>query len=88
MNVIDSIRGYLMRDLRIADAATLDPELPLVQRGILDSIEVIQVVAFMEREFGITVDETEVLPSNLRTLAAMAAFVDRKRASPRDPVRG
>jgi acyl carrier protein len=81
LNAIDAIRGFLKRDLRIADAETLDPELPLVQRGVLDSIEVIQVVAFIEREFGITVDETEVLPCNLRTLSAMSAFVARKRAA-------
>jgi len=81
VNVVDVIRRFLAIELRIPDAERLDPELPLVQRGILDSIEVIQVVTFLEKEFGIRIEETEVLPGNLRTLSAMAAFVERKLAA-------
>jgi acyl carrier protein len=81
MQVIDAIRRFLSQDLRIADAQTLAPDVPLVQKGVIDSIELMQVAAFVEKEFGITVDETEVVPSNFRSLSTMAAFVERKRAT-------
>ena len=79
MEFVDSIREFLDSALQIPGAGGLDPDLPLVQRGVIDSIELIQLVSFLEKEFGITVDETEVVPSNLRTLRTMAAFVARKK---------
>jgi acyl carrier protein len=38
-----------------------------------------QVVGFLESEFGIKVDDTEILPKNLRSLSRIVAFVESKR---------
>lgn len=81
MNVIDEIRRFLQTELRIASADTLDPDTPLVQTGVIDSLELTQLVGFLETRFGIEVADTEMLPVNLRSLSAMARFVERKRAS-------
>lgn len=80
MTVVDRIRDYLDQELKIAVARSVDPDLPLVQNGILDSIELLRVVAFLEKEFRLVVADTEVVPSNLRSLSAMARFVEKKRA--------
>ena len=79
MNVLDSLRQFLATELRVANGATLDPELALVQSGAIDSIELMQVVGFLESEFGIKVDDTEILPKNLRSLSRIVAFVESKR---------
>lgn len=79
MSVIDAVRDFLGSELRIAQAAELDPELPLVQRGVIDSIELMQIVLFLERRYGISVDETEILPANLRSLSAIERFVASKQ---------
>ncbi|MCU0304884.1 MAG: phosphopantetheine-binding protein [Thermoanaerobaculales bacterium] len=81
MSVIDAVRDFLGSELRIAQAAELDPELPLVQRGVIDSIELMQIVLFLERRYGISVDETEILPANLRSLSAIERFVASKQGS-------
>jgi len=78
MNVIDTVRSYLTTELRIAQAEEVDPDLPLVQRGVIDSIELMQVVEFIEKQYGISIDETEILPSNLRSLNTIQAFVSTK----------
>ncbi len=80
MTVVDRIRDFLDQELKIAEARSVDPDLPLVQNGILDSIELLRVVAFLEKEFRLVVADTEVVPSNLRSLSAMARFVEKKRA--------
>ncbi|HEY3350253.1 MAG TPA: acyl carrier protein [Thermoanaerobaculia bacterium] len=80
MIVVERIRDFLENELKIADARSLSPDLPLVQNGILDSIELLRVVAFLETEFSFTVADTEFVPSNLRSLSAMARFVEKKRA--------
>jgi acyl carrier protein len=77
-DVIADVRRFLATQLRIADAETLDAELPLVKRGVLDSIELMQVVEFLESTYAIKVDDTEIVPENLGSLTSMAALVARK----------
>jgi acyl carrier protein len=81
MDIVEDIRTFMAEQLSIANAKELDPETALVRNGIIDSIEVMQIVMFLEERFGIEVDETEVLPANFRSLSAMDLFVRSKVAS-------
>lgn len=79
MSTIDAIRRFMIGELHISNADSIDAELPLVQNGVLDSIELLQLVEFLEKEIGIEVADTEILPSNLRSLRVIEEFVERKR---------
>jgi acyl carrier protein len=83
MHTVEAIRRFMVTELRLKEAETIGSEVSLVRSGVLDSIELMQVVEFMEKEFGITVDDTEILPENLGSLSAMASFVERKSAAKR-----
>ena len=79
MNLEDGIRSILTQDLSIAAAVDVAADVPLLQRGVIDSIELMQLIAALETRLGIAIDETEILPANFRTLNAIAAFVARKQ---------
>lgn len=81
MDVVARIRAYMVEELGVAGAEDVAPDLPLVQKGVIDSLELMQVVEFLERTFDFQVDDTEIVPGNFRSLQAMAAFVERKRAA-------
>jgi acyl carrier protein len=53
----------------------------LLDQGIIDSTGVLEVVGFLESEYGIRVNDEEILPDNFDSIAAIAAYVDRKRAA-------
>jgi len=62
-----------------------DPQEPLpadgdslLERGILDSVTLLRLIAFLEEEFAIAVDEEDILPANFVTLDAIAGFVEAK----------
>jgi acyl carrier protein len=57
----------------------MESDYPLVKRGVLDSIELMQVVEFVEKKYSVSIDDTEILPENLGSLNAIAALVERKR---------
>jgi acyl carrier protein len=78
MDVIERVRGFLGSQLRINAAASLAVDYPLVARGIVDSIEMMQIVTFLEQSFGIHVEDVEIVPENIGSLGAMDAFVRRK----------
>lgn len=53
---------------------------PLFTTGLLDSIASLQLVTFLEEQFGIRVAAHEVVSDNLNTLDSIAGFVRSKQA--------
>ncbi len=51
----------------------------LLQRGIVDSTGVLELVGFLERHFGIDVLDHEIVPANLDSLDSLTRFVEAKR---------
>jgi acyl carrier protein len=77
------ISGALRRF--IADNFMLQEELPsfsddasFLENGIIDSTGVLELVCFLESTFGIEVADDEMLPQNLDSVRAVAAYVTRK----------
>jgi acyl carrier protein len=52
----------------------------LVDSGIIDSTGILELIEFLESQFGIEVADTETVPTNLDSIANLTAFVLRKRA--------
>jgi acyl carrier protein len=51
----------------------------LLDTGVVDSLGVLDLVTFIEQEFGITVVDEELGPENFQTIECLAGFVERKR---------
>jgi methoxymalonate biosynthesis acyl carrier protein len=49
--------------------------------GYVNSMFALQLVQFVEGEFGITVDSDDLELDNFRTVSSIAAFVERKTAA-------
>jgi acyl carrier protein len=77
--VTDRIREYLAEHFPAARARRLDLDESLLTNGILDSLGVLDVVAFLEAEFQITVTDEDLLPENFESLARLTAFVESKQ---------
>jgi len=61
------------------DPTALTDTTGLVTTGILDSIAVLKVVAFLENQFGITIGPQEAVVENLNTLPDIAHMVMSKK---------
>ncbi len=74
--VRDYIReNFLMgaQDLEFGDADSL------LDRHIVDSTGILELILYLEESFGVRVLDAEMVPENLDSLDAIAAFVRRKR---------
>jgi acyl carrier protein len=58
----------------------VDPSDSLLDSGILDSMGIMELVAFLQEEFGIPVEDDEITEENLDSLNAIVEFVARKQA--------
>ena len=59
----------------------LDSDFDLLTGGVVDSLGLLQVVAWLETEFDVTVDESQLGPESFRTVAAIKEYVDQAKAS-------
>ncbi|MGE5545608.1 MAG: acyl carrier protein [Solirubrobacterales bacterium] len=81
--VTNAVRAYIVDNMLLGAAEDLDDGTSLLEAGILDSTGAIELVAFIEETFGIRVAEDELVPENLDSVAAIAAFVERKQGAAR-----
>ncbi len=78
MDISQRIRTFIIENFYVAEGSELDDDTSLIETGIVDSTGVLEVVAFLERDFGIAVADEEILPSNLDSIAQMTAFVTKR----------
>jgi len=57
----------------------LQDDAALLGSGVIDSIGVIELVEFLQREFGCSIAEDEITEANLGSLSAIARFIHAKR---------
>lgn len=50
----------------------------LIESGIVDSTGVLELVSFVEQEFGVSVGDTEMVPENFDSIANLTAFIKKK----------
>ncbi|RVU15956.1 acyl carrier protein [Methylobacterium oryzihabitans] len=76
------IRAFVIETFLFGDATTRLPEDgSFIEHGVIDSTGILELVAYVEDTFGITVADDEILPSNFDSIAKVEAFVTRKKAA-------
>ena len=82
MKLQQQIRDFVTANFYVADPKALEDRTSLLDQGIIDSTGVLEVIMFIESTFGLTVEDSEMLPENLDSIERIAAFVARKKALP------
>jgi acyl carrier protein len=57
----------------------LDSDFDLLTGGVVDSLGLLQMVAWLETEFDVAVDTSQLGPDSFRTVDAIKTFVDQAR---------
>jgi len=78
MSIQDAIENYIVAELLHGRRTHIDRNESLIHAGILDSLTLLQLIAFIEERFGVVVDEADMNPENFQTINAATAFVERK----------
>jgi len=74
------ILAFVLERFPFARQRRVAREDSLLESGIVDSLGVLELVEFLERTFGISVTEEDLLPENFDSIRRMAEMVDRKVA--------
>lgn len=77
MTTAARIRGFIESTFFVDGFAD---DASFLKSGIIDSTGMMELVLFIEEEFGVKIADTELVPRNLDSVAQAAAFVERKQA--------
>lgn len=72
------ITEFLLSNI-IFTVSELKPEQQLIDSLLIDSISIVKVILFIEREFGINLEDVDLEPQNFESVEQMAQLVIRKR---------
>lgn len=79
MSVIQKLRAYVLDTyLFTSDESALGNDDSFLDKGIIDSTGILELVMFLEEQFGVKVDDAELLPENFDSINRLAQFVARK----------
>jgi acyl carrier protein len=79
---IAAIRKFIFDNFIFStDDSLLDNDDSLLEKSIVDSTGMLELIAFIDREFGITVEDEELTPDNLDSVNKVAFFLQQKRAA-------
>ena len=82
MSVEKKIRDYILENyLFTDDQSALSNEDSFLDKGIIDSTGIMEVIFFLEEEFGIQVEDEEMVPENLDSVKNIVAYISQKQAS-------
>lgn len=74
----ERIRIFILDRFPLARRKGLKNGDPLLDSGILDSLGVLDLVGFLEKEFTVRVSDDELIPENFETIEALVTFVENK----------
>jgi len=73
------IRSFIVAAFLFGDGSKLGDETSFLESSILDSTGMLELISFIEQEFAISIDPSELVPDNLDSIRNVAAFVERKK---------
>jgi acyl carrier protein len=74
------LRKYVAENLLyVDDDFKYDNDTSFIGQGLIDSMGIMELVMYVQSEFGITIEPEEITPANFDSMNKLIAFIDRKQ---------
>jgi acyl carrier protein len=84
--ITDKVRAFILSEVWMdGKPEELGDDTQLIERGILDSLGIWNLVSFIEEEWAVTVKDEELIPEHFGTISRIAGLVEAKSSVRRDP---
>lgn len=80
--IVDSLRSFILENyLFTDDQDALKNDDSFLEGKILDSMGILELTHYLDEEFGVRVEDAEMIPENLDSVNQLAAFIGRKNTA-------
>ena len=74
----DKVRTFIVENFLFGNDDGLKDDSSFLDEGIIDSTGILELVSFLEEEFGIAVEDEELIPENLDSINNVTAYLEKK----------
>jgi len=79
MSVEDKIRDYILENFLFTDdQSALSSTDSFLEKGLVDSTGILEIMTFIEDEYGFSVEDDEMIPENLDSVINIVKFIGKK----------
>ena len=72
------LKEFIVENFLFGNAGGLNDDTSFLEQGIIDSTGVLELVSYLEEQFGISVEDEELIPENLDSLDNLAVYLEKK----------
>lgn len=81
MDIKTDVRNFIVDNFMMGmEPGTLADKDSLLNKGIIDSTGVLELVGFLEETFKIQIEDQELVPENLDSVDKIAAYINKKQS--------
>ena len=78
MSIEDILKKFIMEEIVSDNSMNLGSEDSLIEAGVIDSLGIMKMLAFLNERFSVSIEDQEVIPENFETIKAISTLVERK----------
>ncbi len=77
-DIREKVRAFIVEHFLFGQGTDLKDHTSFLEKGIIDSTGVLELIMFLEQTFSIKIDADETLPDNLDSIDVICVFVETK----------
>jgi acyl carrier protein len=81
MDVKAKIKTFIRENFLFDSSAQIEDDDSLLEKGIIDSVGVLELVLYLEEEYGVKLEDEEVIPENLDSIANIDNLIRSKNGN-------
>jgi len=76
MTIQNDIRAFIIENFLFGDTSQdLGDDISLIEADLVDSTGILELVAFVEQTWGVTIADADIVPANFDSISRIATFV-------------
>ena len=76
----EKVRAFIVENFLFGAEYRLKDDRSFLDEGIIDSTGILELVSYLEEEFGIRIEDEELVPENLDSINNVVAYLTKKIA--------
>ncbi len=78
MEYLNIIKEFIVENFLYGEEKGISNEINLLEKGIIDSTGVVELVSFLEDTYNIIIEDEEIISDNFSTLNSISTFLENK----------
>ncbi len=81
MDYKETVRNFIVENFLFGESDRLKDDTSFLDTAIIDSTGILELIAFLEETFDVSIEDTEMLPENFDSLNNISEYLSKKRGS-------